>query len=102
MKNLLIALLVVSSPVHAAAIASTDNNAGGKIVLTDETCRLENGRYPSLFHSYMYTSEGYTADGCYTVQDDTVVVVWEVNGRAETRRYPIRSFTLTKKPKANL
>lgn len=103
MKNLLIALLVVATPIQAASIASMNNQGGGKIVLTDERCRLEGGRFPTLNHAYFYTAEGITGDGCYTVQDDTVVVVWDINGSAETRRYPIRNFTLTnQKPKANL
>ena len=103
MKNLLIALLIVSSPLQAASIASMNNQGGGKIVLTDEKCRLLNGQYPTLNHAYFYTAEGITGDGCYTVQDDTVVVVWDINGQGETRRYPIRNFTLTnQKPRANL
>ena len=103
MKKLLLALLVVATPLQAASIASMNNQGGGKIVLTDETCRLEGGRYPSLYHAYFYTGSGLTGDGCYTVQDDTVVVVWDIDGKAETRRYPIRNFTLTnQKPKSNL
>jgi hypothetical protein len=101
MKNLLIALLIVSSPLQAASIASMNNQGGGKIVLTDERCRLAKGKFPDLYHAYFYTAEGITGDGCYTVQDDTVVVVWDIDGSGETRRYPIRNFTLTK-PKSNL
>ena len=96
MKQLLSCIfLFVPITVYADAIAEMPNKAGGKIVLTDEVCRHEGKSYDSLNRAYNYSQEGYTSEGCFKVEDSTVVVVWKT-GDGRTMRYPIASFTLVK------
>lgn len=85
---------------QAATIATMPNKGGGKIVLTDEVCKSEGKTYSSLNRAYNYTSEGYGSEGCFTVEDETVIVIWDVRGSPQKMRYPVENFTLTKKTKS--
>jgi hypothetical protein len=82
--------------VKAESIATMPNEGGGQVVLTDEPCKHEGRVYNKLNRLYTYTARGYTVEGCYAVEDDTVVAIWHTNN-AEKMRYPISAFTLTKK-----
>lgn len=92
MKKLLATLLLCPMLAHGAVIASMPNQAGGKIVLTDEECSYKGKNYPSLRKSYFYTTEGLTGDGCWRLDDETVVVVWLDSNT--TRRYPAVNFDI--------
>jgi len=94
-KKLLFALALLPSIALAEVIASMPNQAGGKIVLTDEQCKHKGKVYDTLRKSYFYTTEGLTGDGCWAVEDESVVVVWiDTN---TTRRYPIANFEIRKR-----
>jgi hypothetical protein len=82
--------------VKAAAVATMPNEGGGQVVLTDEPCKHEGKVYSQLNRVYTYTARGYTVEGCYAVEDDTVVAIWHTTN-AEKMRYPISAFTLIKK-----
>lgn len=82
---------------NAESIASSPNDGNGKIVLTDEACIHKGKPYPPLKRAYTFTGKGNTFEGCYGVEDDTVVVVWILGNETEKRRYPISNFTLTRK-----
>lgn len=98
MKYLLVALLAVCQFAFAETIASMPNQGGGKIVLTNETCKLDGKTYSTLYRAYNYTSEGYGSEGCYYVEDETVLVVWKgANGQPSRMRYPAENFTIVKK-----
>lgn len=107
MKNLLYAVLVAIAFVlvvltvpnaHAGSIATMPNQANGKVVLTDEPCKIDGKNYPALRRVYNYGESGHTAEGCYALEDDTVVTVWKnADGSASKMRYPVENFTLTKK-----
>ena len=84
--------------VKAESIASMPNQGKGKIILTNETCTYSNKSYDSLKRAYNYTYEGYTTEGCFYVEDETVVVIWAISGKPSTMRYQLDNFTLTKKP----
>lgn len=101
MKKLITVLLLSLLSAHASAetIASMPNKGGGKIVLTNEVCKYEGKTYSNLNRAYNYTSEGYGSDGCYTVEDETVVVIWNVQGTSQKMRYSIDNFTIIKKSK---
>ena len=86
MKKLL-ALLLIANLAHASNFAETDNQSGGKIVITTEACQKD----VSIFRAYNYTQDGKTEDGCWKYDSDTVVVFWDVIGK---RRYPISYFKL--------
>lgn len=96
MKALIATLLLCfSTASFSAVIASMPNQAGGKIVLTDEPCNYAGKNYPSLYKSYFYTPEGTTGDGCWRLDDETVVVVWVDSNT--TRRYPAVNFDLRRR-----
>lgn len=83
--------------VKAEAIATMPNEGGGKIVLTDETCKHDGKTYKELNRAYNYTTSGHGSEGCYFIEDETVVVVWATSSGAKRMRYPAENFTLTRK-----
>ena len=88
-KLLLIALLCFN--VQAKPIATMANNGGGKIVLLDDAC-VKNGKtYENWFRTYTYHETGVTQDGCWLVEHDTVVVIWDSGSKM---RYPAINFTI--------
>jgi len=95
----LILLLAFVPASKAAGIASMPNKAGGKIVLTDEVCKHNGKVYNNLKRAYNYSTEGYTTEGCFGIEDETVVVIWLDNSAEPKMRYPIENFTLIKRSK---
>jgi hypothetical protein len=94
--HLLIITLAMSCGVaKAEAIATMPNEGGGFIVLTDDICKHEGKVYKGLNRLYSYTAQGHNNEGCYAVEDDTVVAIWSATGNK--MRYPISSFTLRTK-----
>jgi len=92
------AFIVYGNSAFAAAIASMPNQGNGKIVLTDELCKHEGKTYDTLNRAYNYTTEGHTMEGCFYVEDETVVVIWKLaKGEPRRMRYPIEGFTIIKK-----
>lgn len=102
MKKLAMVLLLSLLSAHASAesIATMPNKGGGKIVLTNEVCKVEGKTYSNLNRAYNYTSEGYGSEGCFTVEDDTIVVIWNLQGTAQKMRYPADNFIILKKSKS--
>jgi hypothetical protein len=95
LKKILATLLLCPTFAFGAVVASMPNQAGGKIVLTDEQCKLNGKTYDPLKKSYFYTTEGITGDGCWYLDDETIVVVWkEKGGSSTTRRYPVNNFDI--------
>ena len=80
----------------AEAIAQMPNEGGGYIVLTDDVCKHEGKVYKALNRIYSYTQQGYNNEGCYGVEDETIVAIWK-NGTK--MRYPISAFISVKKAK---
>ena len=97
MKKLLLICLMSSSVCLGETIATLPNQGGGKIVLTNEPCKVGDKNYLNLNRVYNYGSTGQTMEGCFKVEDETVVVVW-VDGT--TFRYPAENFTIRKKYQA--
>jgi len=101
MKKMLVLLglcLSVTTAVKAEMVAWLGNQAGGRIVLTDEVCvdPVTKERYDALRRAYNYGSAGGTSEGCYLVEDESVVVIW-VNSRSRDKsRYPLENFTFNK------
>ena len=86
---------------YGATIATMPNEGGGKIVLTDEVCRHDGKTYDKLNRAYNYTTSGHGSEGCYFVEDETVVVIWSLASGPQRMRYPIQNFSLPRKPAAN-
>ena len=97
MRKLLGCLLFVPILAQAGAIATMPNRAGGKIVLTDEACVHKGKTYDGLARAYNYSTEGYTTEGCFTVEDETVVVIWNDGSANSKMRYPAENFTIIKR-----
>jgi hypothetical protein len=97
MRKLLAVLLFCPILAYGAVIATMPNQAGGKIVLTDEQCTYNGKSYPSLLKAYFYTPEGTTGDGCWKLDDETVIIVWIDSNT--TRRYPAENFNIRKRGK---
>jgi len=107
MKLLLAISLVLITPIcHAEAIASMDNQSGGKIVLTNETCTRNGKVYSDLFRAYAYNGTGTNVEGCFFIEDETVLIAWlnpdNPNGAGTRSRYKLENFTLRQKPKGGM
>jgi hypothetical protein len=95
MKKMLVSLgllLSVAIAVKAETIATQPNQAGGKIVLTDEACVHNGKHYEKINRAYNYGSAGYTSEGCWSIEDETVIVYWIDTDKK--MRYPITAFTM--------
>jgi hypothetical protein len=103
LKDLLIGTIVgmvfvgFVQEVRADAIATMPNEGGGKIVLTDEVCKHKGTTYSTLSRAYNYTTSGHSSEGCFYIEDETVVVIWDTSAGVRRMRYPAENFTLIKK-----
>lgn len=95
----LILFLMFLSSAKAGAIASMPNEGGGKIVLTDEVCKNGGKTYNKLSRAYNYTTSGHGSEGCFYIEDETVVVIWDTAAGVRQMRYPAENFTLIKRSK---
>jgi hypothetical protein len=93
MKTLIATIIATFSInfANAEAIAQSPNEGNGFIVLTNEVCKIGGKTFKELNRVYSYTARGDTLDGCFMLEDNTVVVVWESGSK---KRYPASSFTL--------
>jgi hypothetical protein len=89
MKNLIITITaaLAMTSVCANPFAETDNQAGGKIVILTDVCEADKAQS----RAYFYTRDGLTEEGCWKYDAETIVIVWERQGK---RRYPISMFSL--------
>jgi hypothetical protein len=94
MKKILIgAVLALTATVcNSETIATMPNEAGGKIVLTDEICKYNGQVFDKLNRAYNYGASGSTGEGCWGVEDETVMVYWVDTNRKS--RYPLVNFTI--------
>lgn len=77
MNALLLSIILATSP----------NQGGGRIALTDEPCT------DTTFIAISFVDNGDTISGCWLAQQELVFVKWD-DGTLKT--YPADSFTLTK------
>lgn len=70
MYKILIALLI-TTPCHATDLFYSNNEAGGRIVLTDKECINK-----SLL-AYTTRKDGHTTFGCYTMNKSYIFVQWQ-------------------------
>jgi hypothetical protein len=99
MVLVLIVILLFAPTAKAAAIATMPNEGGGKIVLTDEVCKNDGKTYNKLNRAYNYTTSGHSSEGCFYIEDETVVVIWDTAAGVKRMRYPAENFTLIKRSK---
>ena len=92
MKKLLVAISMLFTLNAYADSWVMPNTGGGEITLTDQQCSADNGRYPALKKAYSWTNSVYF-DGCWTIIDGNVHVVWVLpDGTRPRRVYNINSF----------
>ena len=81
-----------TAAVKAETIATLNNKAGGKIVLTDRPCVHKGVTHDKLNFVYNYDTSGYSSEGCWGIEGEVVAVVWfDSQG---TMRYPLVNFTI--------
>lgn len=90
MKALLAVLLASISITALADSYAMPNKAGGEIVITTRECPKEK----RLLRAYNYESGGKVMEGCWTVLDERVHVVWS-DGTRYT--YPLDAFYIKSK-----
>lgn len=75
--NKLLTAVIFLGAVNAHADSwELNNNAGGKIVLTDNVCYSNGKRYDNLRAMFSVSGTGKTFSGCYYVADGWVRVVY--------------------------
>lgn len=73
-----------------AATLVTENGDGGQIVLTDRPCEFQGEVYEGLYRAYTWGHSAAYSEGCWTIVDSNVHVVYERSGKR--RVYPLRAF----------
>ena len=98
-----VTLALTATICNAEMVAWLGNQGGGKIVITNQVCvdPVTNQRYDALKRAYNYDSSGGTSEGCFFVEDESVVVVWVEPTKRTTSRYPLVNFTISEKFKKN-
>ena len=105
MKTATIAAALVATltlPAHAEIFATANNkdDRNGRTVLTTDPCEikfdllqigLNKITTSEMRRAFYYTSDGKTNEGCWKYDAETIVIVWERQGK---RRYPINMFSL--------
>lgn len=94
-KKMLLYLLAFGliGTAQADVIGFIGNKGGGRIAFTDEACNFKGKNYPNLRKVYAYSSDGVALDGCYAIENETAVVIWE---DGEKRRYMISNIQLVR------
>jgi len=94
LKHIALVTFMFPTLAFAGAIATMPNEGGGKIVLTDEVCKNDGKTYNKLNRAYNYTTSGHSSEGCFYVEDETVVVIWDTSAGVRRMRNPAENFTL--------
>jgi hypothetical protein len=88
-------LAVLALSAQAKPIMHTANTGGGRIVLTDEECRVGNGKLAYSTHPSIATQIG-----CWLADDVAIHIQWE---GSELRSYTYDGWTvLNNKKKSTL
>jgi len=85
-KKLTMSIILIGAVATASAqnvLGTIKNQAGGKIVLLEEPCAKANSQ--GQRRAFFWTEDNYSDDGCWKLDNGTVVVEWDTHGR---RRYP--------------
>ena len=87
-KILFVFFMLVSNMVVADTVGWMENNGGGKIVLTDNTCKSDARQ----FMAYASSSSISTQFGCWFSDDTMVHITWESSGNF--RSYPLENWNI--------
>lgn len=89
MRKLLATLLLVPT-LASAQVLYLNNKGGGEIVLTTRDCVHQGKKYDNVKHAYSWTPEIGKLDGCWTVVDGNVHMIYFADG--SIRVYPLDNF----------
>ena len=87
-------IVVVNQCVRAEDVAYLNNEAAGKIVITNEICESRGRVFENLRRIYATAPWGLVIEGCYEIDHDMVDAVF-VNRQKHT--YPLKDFVSFKK-----
>jgi hypothetical protein len=96
-KIIVAALLIITTPAAAdtaKALAYLANSAGGRIVLTDKTAEVCEGR--RIAYSSAHKSD--TIFGCWQTDGAMVHIEWVGVAGGGIRSYPIDQFSVIESP----
>jgi len=86
-KKLTMSIILMGAVAAASAqnvMGTIKNKGGGKIVLIEEPCPKADSK--DQRRAFFWTEDNYSDDGCWQLDNGTVVVEWNNFGR---RRYPV-------------
>lgn len=89
LAGILLAGVVIMKDAKAEPFATSNNVAGGVIVLTNDELPACGRSFPYLVYST--SPQGPTLYGCWTADKVNVHVVW-ADGNGLVRSYPINTF----------
>jgi hypothetical protein len=92
MRKFVLLLALLGTSAHAEVIAESNNKGGGKMALTNETCRDNSHKL-----AYSVVSGYPTLMGCWSSDNSHVHIKWYDN---DLRSYPLEIWTLV--PKATM
>ena len=95
MKTLILLHFGIAAIAANANTWELPNKSGGKIVATDRPCPKKGGE--GLLYVYSHIPSGEVLQGCWTVMDNTVVVMWN-NGKMTVHNENDFTSVITDKP----
>lgn len=90
MKALILAA-ALASPVAAQTLVQ-DNEAGGKIVLTNRACVVDGKTYDKLRSAFAYAADKSVVVGCWLWRGTEVRVVWATSPQPTFKTYRLSAF----------
>ena len=95
MKHLLMSILLTFSAYASADALIMNNQAGGKIVLTDAVCHLEGGEKFGLAYTWSSDSD-LKIKGCWIHENGIIFVLWEGPSGMVEKTYELKNFKFEK------
>ena len=89
------AMFMVASHGDAGTVATSTNDAGGMMVITDEKCAGEKNLYVAYS---VIPSNGRTMMGCWVMDDNFIFIRWN---DGDVRTYPFSAWDIKTKKKGN-
>lgn len=91
MKHFIMMCLLTFSAYASADALIMDNQAGGKIVLTETVCYLEGGEQFRTAYSWSRDPD-QKIKGCWIHENGTIFILWEAPNGLVEKVYELRYF----------
>ena len=106
MKKYALILTLIATSVQAEKLAWMDNEAGGKIVLTDEPCVLNSNNVPEARKIVAYSLSNDNKgpnEGCWGIYKHDKELIYAIWPKAnQTKLYRMDDFTWIPKSKGTM